>query len=356
MKIQKQILLETMKTCMPGVEKGSSLIEGADTFVFANNAIHSYNDGISVSAPLELNGLAGAVKSMDFYKLIDKLPTDEIDIAQEEGAWAIKTKSLKAKITLIDSAIIEYISQLKLDDLSWSELPGNFFEALSLCRIAGNHSLQRGVYIGGSQMVSTDTIRINRHTLEEEMPCVWLDDPAVQELIKIKGIVKYALQPSWIHFTDEDGAVFSCKRSDEETYPIKMIEKHLANNVPAKADPVYNLPPDISKVVDRVSILADTIQTSLAITMVITKKGLIMQSSKTTGSIKERIKFDKPLAGLGEDEKIKMSVDPNFIIEASKKVTGFVIKNIDSQLGPVQNLVFFNDNYIQIVSTFQDKV
>ena len=53
--IEKAKLLSAMSKALPGVEKGNSIIEGADTFVLSNNAIHSYNDNISVSVPFDLD-------------------------------------------------------------------------------------------------------------------------------------------------------------------------------------------------------------------------------------------------------------------------------------------------------------
>jgi hypothetical protein len=355
MKIKKEVLLNSMKHCLPGVEKGNSLIEGADTFVFGAGAIHSYNDGISVSAPFDVGDLTGAVKSMDFYKFINKIPGDEVEITPAEGEWNFKTETMEASMTLVNSKIIDYISQLSIKDLGWLPLPDDFFEGVRLCKISCNRSIQRGIYVQNNRILSTDTIRINAYIMNKEMPNFWLDDPAITELVKVPDLKQYSIQPAWVHFKNEQGVVFSCKRKADGQYPHDLLIKHIQNNSFKKeTDSVYHFPPSITDVVDRVGVLADTIQDSLAIQMIIGKNNIIIQSKRESGKIKETIAFEKPLDGLGENQTIEMWVEPDFIIEASKKVTGFIIKQHEKEGVIQKNLVFFNDKYCQVVAAYAD--
>lgn len=52
MVIQKKELLENLKIVSPGIETGTVVLQGADTFAFHDGFISSYNDTISVTVPI----------------------------------------------------------------------------------------------------------------------------------------------------------------------------------------------------------------------------------------------------------------------------------------------------------------
>jgi hypothetical protein len=355
MKVQKNTLLGAMKHCLPGVEKGNSLIEGADTFVFGHDAIHSYNDGVSVSASFPTEELSGAVKSLDFFKLINKLPAEEIEIIATDGKWEIKTGKIEAEITLVNSKISEYISQLNVNGLEWAPLPTDFFEAVRLSKIGCNHSINRGIYVNEKTVMSTDTIRINHYNLSVAMPIFWLDDPAVTELMKLDNIIDYCVQPAWVHFRNSTGVIFSCKRKADNQYPFQPLTGHVNNHVKKDEDVIYKLPPNLNEVVDRVSVMSNTIREQAAVKMIINRTNITIQSSRSSGRIKEVIEFPEPLENFPDDRNVDMWVEPSFLIEAAKKVTGFFIREYSTGKGVQKNLVFFNDKYTQIVATFVSK-
>ena len=53
MEIQKELLVSAMKKALPGIDAGSSVIIGADTFIFANVNIYTYNNDIGVTVHLD---------------------------------------------------------------------------------------------------------------------------------------------------------------------------------------------------------------------------------------------------------------------------------------------------------------
>ena len=96
MVIQKKELLDSLKACMPGIETGSAVLQGADSFVFHDGKIFTYNDSISVTVPIKNDGLLeegleGCVKAEEFFKIISKFPADEIKFSvTEKGTWLLK--------------------------------------------------------------------------------------------------------------------------------------------------------------------------------------------------------------------------------------------------------------------------
>jgi hypothetical protein len=347
MKVNKTQLLSAMKKAMPGVETGSSMIEGADTFVFSPSAIHSYNDNISVSVPFSWEGeMKGSVKSMDFFKLIGKLPVEDINIEITAEAIKLSSGMVDAEMVLLDNNLNSYLSELKIEELSWKDLPDNFFEAVKLCKISCNRAPQRGIFVEKNYMLSTDISRINHHKLNTEMERFWLDDPAVGELLKIKDIKSYCITESWAHFKSEEGVIFSCKRKADASYPApKILEWLESSGTKGEEDIEGQLPKELYEAVDRVATLSGEIDGLPAIQMIINKDTIELNASRYAGKIKEKIKLEKPFE---TDLNIKIWVDPFFLTEASKKVDGFYIKPGDRKV-----LVFYNENYTQIASTFK---
>ncbi len=353
MKIEKKLFLDAMKKCLPGVEKGTAIIDGADTFVFSKKAIHSYNDNISVSVPfITEKEIDGAVKSIDLFNLISKISSDEIEIEEREESFKITDGKTKIEMIKIKDSISEYISTLNISKLEWKSLPDNFLEAIRLCRINNNSAPQRGIFVDDKKMMSTDIVRINYFELSSKIDRFWLDDPSVSELVKIEGLEEYSVSESWTHFKSKNGTIFSCKRKDDSRYPEQKIEEIVKSRIAEihkkekdEGDVEGSFPKEISNVVDRVSVLSSEVEGSSAIRMTIRKDELEFFAKKYAGKINEKIKLDQPLK---KDVEIKIWVDSSFLIEAAKKGCDFYIKSTDSN---IDNLTFHSKDYMQIVST-----
>jgi hypothetical protein len=349
MKTDKQALLSAMKKALPGVEKGTSIIEGADTFVLTKNAIHSYNDNISVSSPFKFDEeISGAVKSLDFFKLISKMPTDDIEIESREECLKVNSGTTEAELTKVETQVGEYIKTLNIDTLQWKQLPAEFFPAIKLCKIDCNNSPHRGIFVNQATMLSTDIARINWHQLETAMDRFWLDDPAVIELLKLENLSHYCVTESWVHFKSEDGTIFSCKKKDDSIYMEEQIKAWLDKCGKENIDGENVFPKGLLNVVDRVSTLAEELDGLPAIQMNIKKTYLEFFAQRSSGKIKEKLELEKPFE---KDIDMTIWVDPGFLIEASKKVSGFYIKTWAEQEESKKILVFYNDKYMQIAST-----
>lgn len=345
MQVKKVEILSAMRKALPGVEKNSSIIEGADSFVFANNAIHSYNDNISVSVPFP-HELSGSVKSLDFFKLISKISTEEITLEEKEGQIKIGAGTVEAEMNKqAENTLTNYISSLNIQELTWKTIPTNFFEAIRLCKISCNRSTHRGIFVQENIMASTDTSRINSHKLEEEMDRFLIDDPSIVELLKISNLEQYSVTSVWVHFKSKEGIIFSCKRKDDTTYPIRQIMNVIEIHRKQDSDFENELPKGLCEVVDRVSTLSMEFNGISAVEMNLSKESIELKAERSAGKIKEKIKLDRPFI---EDITLNILVDPIFLVEASRKITKFFIRKNGNNC----TLVFYNDNYTQIASTF----
>lgn len=346
MKINKNNFLAVMKNCLPGVEKGKSIIEGTDNFVFSGKAVHSYNDSISITVPFDFEEeINGAVKSMDFFKLVSKLPSDTFAVQDGEKELKIIDGKIKTTIKKVSTNLYDYIKLLELENIKWQDLPKDFFSAVKLCMLANNHNPIRGIFVHDKLMYNTDKIRVNRYALTDKMERFWLDDLAVNELVKITGFEKYSVDNVWVHFKTKDGTIFSCRKKDDESYPIESLEAVIKTYQLEEGDFENVFPTSIADIIDRSSILSAEVGSSqTAIQIQFKQKELIFSAERQSGKIREIVELETPFK---KDIDLTFWLDSNFTLEASRKALKFYIK--DNELKKV--LAVYNDNFIYVVST-----
>jgi DNA polymerase III sliding clamp (beta) subunit (PCNA family) len=350
MKIDRQELLQQLQKLMSGVDSGFVLLEGSDSFIFTEDAIHSYNEIVSVSVPY-LTELKGVVKAKEFYKLIEKLKTEEIEINVEGEHWHIISGNTNARLKLLETDILKYISQLKVSSLEWISLPDNFYEGIKLCKIANSSNNLRGFFIKDAYLVSTDRIRINTFRLNRELPQFWIDDLGITELLKLKEKMFYfAISDAWVHFKGENGSIFSCKRNADKEYPFdKLMEyKNLVQNEEPYLATVF--PSNIKEAIDRISIMSDNIRGFEVVTLTLEKEKIKLFSKKDIGDITEIIELPTPF---DKDIGLSIMADVSFLMEAIDKCPNIAIKKI--KVDKTKNvLTFENEFFIQILSTITE--
>lgn len=346
MNLSKPKLLEAMKQCLPGVEKGSSLIEGADAFRFSGGFVQTYNNLIAVSVPMDLDGLECAVKAMDFFKLVSKLNAPLIAGELVGNKLKLKAGRTKAQISTMATQTEDYIKALNLGGITFKAVPGNFAEALKLCKMSCNPTPYRGIYVSGKDLLSTDQARINHFTLDAEMDTFWLDDPAVSEFMKLGKAVEYCLDGSWLHLKLENGTIFSAKIKDHSQFPKDVLVGHVDALKNPEGGHANRLPKSLSEAVGRVATMASGEgNTSQLIRLTLKDKELELFAEKPGGSVEDGVEWEKPF-----DEgfqPIQLWVEAAFLLEASKKVMDFHIGSADG----AQALIFTAPGYVQMAST-----
>jgi len=162
MVIQKKELLDSLKACMPGIEAGSAVLQGADSFVFHDGKIFTYNDSISVTVPIKNDGLLeegleGCVKAEEFFKIISKFPADEIKFSvTEKGTWLLKCGKAKAEMALLNFDFQTRLKNIAPEKDAWIDLSDDFVFGIGTCKMSVNKTQLSGVYFEGQDIISTD--------------------------------------------------------------------------------------------------------------------------------------------------------------------------------------------------------
>lgn len=344
MNIDKNGLLSALKKAMPGSASGSSIIDGADTFLITGDFVHTYNDSVSVSAPCKLDGLVGTVKCNDLIKPLARLNTPIIQITPSEKKWELVAGRIKATINLLESTTGEYLASLKLGELAWKSLPANFTDGVRMTRIPNNRSPYRGICVNGTTMISTDQVQMNRFELAEAMDTFWLDETAVEDYLKFTpGAVAYAVSESWVHLKMADGAIFSARRKEHADYPFAPLDGIIEARAKKEGDLTNHLPLDIGEVASRVATLATDQKGTLPIRLTLTTTDLEVYAERLTGNIAELIPWETPFT---TDPKLQLWIASDFLIEAaSRKALDFHI-SVDEDSIPW--VVFTGPSFVQV--------
>ena len=359
MNIDRKELLKVLKRALPGVETGNVILEGADTFIFNDGFIHTYNDNISVSVPFIFTNKAGenvsgALKAKDFFDLINRYDEDNLKFIPKEGVWIIKSENATAELTLLESGILDRVKNIFPNKIEWDALPGRFIEGIALCNFTANKSVLSGIHVCEDIITSTDEIRINWYKMESVVPkekAFWISDIAAVELGKLDNIKKYSVSDSWVHFKTEDDTIFSCKRLAQDKYPYAKITSMIESHKKEKGDIENELPAKLMDAVRRASSLSQNIESFNTIKLTLDTDTIEVFSQRSSGKYTEKIAWAKSFTKT--ITPVAIHVDFAMIENAIKYSKTFYLKTIEAKDKSIIRIIFVHENGIQLVSTFE---
>lgn len=357
MTIQKKQLLESLKACMPGIETGSAVLQGADSFVFYDGKIFTYNDTISVTVPIANEGLLeegieGCVKAEEFFKIVSKFPSDEIKFTvTDKGTWLLKCGKARADMALLDFDFKTRLENISPSEKDWVDVDEDFAFGLGNCKMAINKSQYSGIYVSGKEIASTDGDQINCYEMKKtELPTFFISDTSAGELLKLNKLVSMQLQGAWVHFKAEDGTMFSIKTLQVESFPYETIKNIIDNSNTSKSLLHAKFPKDLFNAIDRAISLSIDISEHPAVRISISKEKIEVSSERSAGKYNEKVAWEDTIE---EDfEPFEVYVDAMMMeFVAQRTVEFFLLK------GPVRNgkslprLLFVTDSSKHLLST-----
>lgn len=356
MTIQKKQLLESLKKCMPGIETGNSVLQGADSFVFHNGKIFTYNDIISVSVPIEQTGLVeetveGAVKAKEFYSIIEKFPSDEIEFVVKEKGWLLKCGRAEAELNLQ-----EFDFESRLNDITpteeWIEVKDDFVQGIGVCQMTNNKTALSGIYINGKDIISTDGYQINNFKMKNEIPEFYISDKSSNELLKVPGIKFMQLQGSWVHFKSEDGTVFSVKTLQSSSFPYSKVKALVDSNDFTKMELHAKFPAEMFNAIERATSFGMEISERTAVKLELSENGIVVSSERTSGRYAEKISWEDKVEGVGD---LVIYVDTTMMKFISNRSTEFYLSNAVMNGKTLPRLFFVTDSSVHIMATLEGK-
>lgn len=292
--MNRQDLLKALKAAMPGISKGEALLAGADSFIFGDGLIRSYNDRLSITYPFDTR-VSGAVKGQELVKVIDKMAGLDVTLSETDSTVEVSDGVTSLSMRKIECATTQMIEALELESLNWSALPGGFVKAVSLClpSISRNaaHGALMGIRVDSTDVMSSDNFRATWFVMDGDMEPFTIPGPSASDLLKLGALEQYAVSKAWVHFMSADGAVFSSRLLASE-FPLEPLKRMF----PDEGGEQYVLPEGLGKAIERAGVLAS--QQDGGFDYISLKPGdkknsgyLMVTSSRQYGSIVEKVKL-----------------------------------------------------------------
>ena len=345
MKVNRTSLISDLNKVMPGISTGTSVIEGADTVVFDNGHIYSYNAAISVdvieSTP---TGLKGIVKGVDFYNCLNKLISEEIEVESTEKEWIIKDGKIKVKMTLLNPGnTFERFKSLTPNE-SWVEIDGeDFNKALTICYMPKNNSKYAGICVKGKTFISTDSMLINRYVAKNEYPSFFISNEATAQLIKWNDFTHIEMNKNWIQFKSKNGTIFSVRSLAMEAFPFDQISAAIDGYVSLESILESSFTPEFYNAVERASTFSKEDEGHEVIDMNITTKGCVIKSERVSGNYEEEVSDIK-----SKDVDYNLELDINMIRSCRSYFDTFKLAEKEKEDGTIRVIILSKDSSVKV--------
>jgi len=352
MNVKRNELLKALKQCLPGIDSGKSVLEGADLFVFKKGFVHSYNDVISVAVPIKAEGflgadIEGAVRAEEFYGIINKFAGDVISFEAHKGKWVLKSGRATAALTLMAGDFAGRFDNIAPSPEKWAALPSEFSQGLGVCRMSANKSGISGLYITAADIMSSDGYQVNHFKWAgpEGLGALWISDAAAGELLKAGALSHIQHKGTWVSFKTLDGTVFSVRTLQSEMYPFEKLANVLEAHRRMKEQLAAKFPKALVDAIDRASSFCLNIADSRAVRLLISRQGIAVTAERASGNFEETVEWEEEMPKF---KALELYVDTGMILFAARRSLAFRICEKDGDL----SLVFATDQSVHLMSTF----
>lgn len=227
MKIDKEKFLNDLQMVKAGLSS-KELLEQSNCFVFKDGYVFTFNDEVACRKQTELK-LEGAVTAGPLMELLEKIPDKTLEVLNNDrGELEFRSKSERFAINRDAQVILPIEKVTEETPKAWAVLPANFGQIIDKVKDcvstdeANNWSLTC-VHLAPGYIEACDNKQIIRwHISLGNKKSLLVRGSAIEKLTGL-GVTHVAPTPSWIHFKNAQGLIFSCRKFVEE-YPPGMDE------------------------------------------------------------------------------------------------------------------------------------
>ena len=316
-KINRKEFIDALAKVKPSVAN-NSLIEQSDHFIFDDNKIWAYNDQVTICQKFQ-SGLTGAVKADSFFKLLNKIPDEEITLVLEPGKVKISGKKIKANIKIDPDVKIIPLIVPAINSKKWETLPDNFDKAVAFSAFSCSRNLIRPeltcLLIEKGFCIGCDTFRGTKYELSSTMEQEFLlPATAGKELANYNPHKVIAdKEGGWIHFINRENTTFSCR-----TYPDEYPEQIWAF-FEVEGERVA-LPANFLDAIDRAQVLITAdFDLDQIVTLTMAENEITCHSSGDYGEIYEKAEIEY------SGEKLSINVHPVLLKEILKHLQTMIV-------------------------------
>jgi len=351
MNVKRAELLKALKHCLPGIESGTAVLEGADLFVFKGGFVHSYNDLISVSVPVKADGLLeeeidGAVRAEEFFSIISKFTGDLIAFEPDKDKWILKSGRAKVELTLMAGDFSDRLNNIAPDKKKWLPISTEFAQGMGICRMVNNKNAISGFYVTSKDIMSSDGYQVNRFTYQgPDIEPFWISDASGAELLKVGALNSIQIKGTWAHFKAADGTVFSVKTLQAEKWPYEKLSTVLDSHKKVKGGLSAVFPKELFEAINRAASFFMDISDTKAVRLGISPKGIKVSAERAAGKFTETVDWKEAIPTF---EPFELYVDTTMMLFAARRSLAFYIHEGSSG---APRMVFTTQNSLHLMST-----
>lgn len=281
-----------------------------DIITFAPDVIQSSSLYCAIQTHCK-HDLKGSVKASDFHDVLYRMMADQIDISMDEGHMNIKAGKAKAKLQLLTDDVVFPSADCT------EPLPDDFFTGLTNCIVPKVKYDWEGVTISDGHMFSTIGAMLNVCKLaDQDCPDFWINTVSANVLYGIGNVFTHiGFNKQWIVFKTISGDHVALLKLNMEQYPTKKSLEYMTSCDVLQKHPI---PVDLIGAIERAYPMADTIQSSLVVSLTFDGNKCIVSTKKGKGEYEEEI----PCADIGQ---YKHSFDVRYLSYVLKRSKEFYV-------------------------------
>lgn len=225
MKINRENLLNDLNLVKAGLS-AREFIEQSSCFTFKDGKVMTFNDEVACRKAVDLK-ITGAVQAQSLLEILAKLEEEELLVEETDGELEFRGKR-KMFGVVKDAEIFLPIDRVEMPD-KWTPLPKEFTEAVGLVQHCASTDQSRFlltcIHLSPDLVEACDNHQVMRVAIKTGLTSDILVRATSLEPLTTLGMTKVAMTKSWIHFKNEEGLVYSCRRYVED-YPVldKLFE------------------------------------------------------------------------------------------------------------------------------------
>lgn len=305
-----QINREELLTALTLVKGGLSVrefIEQSSCFVFEGGKVMTFNDEVACRMKIGLK-IKGAVQSGPLLNILTKLEDEELEVSENENK-ELEFRGKRKIFALTKEAEVFLPIDRVEEPEEWQELPKAFIESLALVQhcVSKDHSrfLLTCVHIHPEYMEACDNHQAMRCHLETDLKeSILVRGTSLEPLTQL-GVDEFALTKSWLHFKNQQGLIYSCRRYVEDYPDLGRLFEGKGSKV--------SLPKGLVQATERAKIFSSDKLSESTVQVTLSEGMIQVVGQGASGWYKERKKINY------SGDKLEFLITPELLAQVSDK-------------------------------------
>jgi DNA polymerase III sliding clamp (beta) subunit (PCNA family) len=226
MNVNREKFLNSLEMVRAGLSP-REYVEQSSCLVFKDNEVMTFNDEVACRVAVDVS-ITGAVQSAALFDILGKIDDEELTIEEnEDGELEFRGKRKSFGLTK-EAEIFLPIDRVERPE-KWHSLPKDFIEAVGMVHHCVSNDESKFtltcVHITKDWVEACDNFQLMRCmvALAIKGP-VLVRGTSLRDLVSL-AVDKVALTKSWIHFKNQAGLVYSCRRYSETYTDLEKLLK-----------------------------------------------------------------------------------------------------------------------------------